>query len=366
MDYGTSEGTREPDKPNNTPPPPNSCLPGLRFTIYSSHGRLPTRPRSGTLSGTAGDSTCNCVCVENIDSSGEKLSPTQRQVGVSSLKVGRNGTLQRLLVLCSDVRGIYRQQSLDVCILSSVKLNATGLRWVGELTEFKFEIKYRPDRVNIDADCLSRPPPDIQEFMESCSANISLDVVQAGLYAVKAQETGDVVWITAVSTDEKELQPDKGYNAMPAGAGQLKTVDVVKAQHEDSVISRVLQLLKTGHKPSVTEIGRETRQVRKYLCKWQQLNVSKKNGILYHKEQLVLSHKFKRMVYRELHEEMVHLGVERVLDLARQRFFWPNMRRDIEHFVHHVCRCLKQKQPNRSRGTITTYCHNGAFPIDFN
>jgi hypothetical protein len=75
--------------------------------------------------------------------------------------------------------------------------------------------------------------------------------------------------------------------------------------------------------------------------------VNKKNGILYHKEQLVLPHKFKRMVYRELHEEMGHLGVERVLDLARQRFFWPNMRKDIEHFIHHVCRCLKQKQSNR-------------------
>ena len=53
------------------------------------------------------------------------------------------------------------------------------------------------------------------------------------------------------------------------------------------------------------------------------------------------------MIYRELHEEMGHLGVERVLDLARQRFFWPNMRKDIEHFIHHVCRCLKQKQSNR-------------------
>jgi hypothetical protein len=75
--------------------------------------------------------------------------------------------------------------------------------------------------------------------------------------------------------------------------------------------------------------------------------VNKKNGILYHKEQLVLAHKFKRMVYRELHEEIGHLGVERVLDLARQRFFWPNMRKDIEHVIHHVCRCLKQKQSNR-------------------
>ena len=53
------------------------------------------------------------------------------------------------------------------------------------------------------------------------------------------------------------------------------------------------------------------------------------------------------MIYRELHEEMGHLGVERVLDLARQRFFWPNMRKDIEHFIHHVCQCSKQKQSSR-------------------
>ena len=43
---------------------------------------------------------------------------------------------------------------------------------------------------------------------------------------------------------------------------------------------------------------------------------------------------------------MGHLDVERVLDLARKRFYWPNMRKDIDHFIH-VCRCLKQKQPNR-------------------
>ncbi|CAB4026032.1 Retrovirus-related Pol poly from transposon 412, partial, partial [Paramuricea clavata] len=99
---------------------------------------------------------------------------------------------------------------------------------------------------------------------------------------------------------------------MPAGTSKLKDVDIVKAQHEDATIARVLQLLKTSQKPSVTKIRRETPQVRK-----------------------------------ELHEEMGHLGVERVFDLARQRFFWPNMRKDIEHFIHHVCRCLKQKQSNR-------------------
>jgi hypothetical protein len=56
----------------------------------------------------------------------------------------------------------------------------------------------------------------------------------------------------------------KNYEAMSAGASKLKVVDIVKAQHEDATIARVLQLLKTSHKPSVTEIRRETPQVRKY------------------------------------------------------------------------------------------------------
>ncbi|CAB4028975.1 Retrovirus-related Pol poly from transposon [Paramuricea clavata] len=63
---------------------------------------------------------------------------------------------------------------------------------------------------------------------------------------------------------------------MPAGASKLKVVDIVKAQHEDATIARVLQLLKTSHKPSVTEIRRETPQVRKYLCKWHQLKCEQK------------------------------------------------------------------------------------------
>ena len=43
---------------------------------------------------------------------------------------------------------------------------------------------------------------------------------------------------------------------------------------------------------------------------------------------------------------MGHLGTERVFHLARERFYWPRMKRDIEHYVTHVCKCIKQKRPN--------------------
>ena len=61
--------------------------------------------------------------------------------------------------------------------------------------------------------------------------------------------------------------------------------------------------------------------------------------------QIVLPQKYHRLVIKELHENMGHLGPERVLDLARQRFFWPRMHADIEHLIHNVCTCVKQKRP---------------------
>ena len=42
---------------------------------------------------------------------------------------------------------------------------------------------------------------------------------------------------------------------------------------------------------------------------------------------------------------MGHLGTERVLELARQRFFWSCMQADIEYFIQNLCSCVKQRRP---------------------
>ena len=104
----------------------------------------------------------------------------------------------------------------------------------------------------------------------------------------------------------------------------------MKAQREDPHIERVLKFIKTNHKPTVAEKYKEPPLARKLLNEWYKLHVNRKSGLLYRNQQVVLPQKFRRIVYRELHEEMGHLGVERALALARERFYWPHMRRDIE------------------------------------
>ncbi len=40
-------------------------------------------------------------------------------------------------------------------------------------------------------------------------------------------------------------------------------------------------------------------------------------------------------------------GTDRMVALARERFFWPKMRQEMEHYVTQVCLCVKWKKPNR-------------------
>ena len=79
---------------------------------------------------------------------------------------------------------------------------------------------------------------------------------------------------------------------------------------------------------------------------WRKLFLDK-DGVLRRKsglcEQIVLPRKYHQMVLKELQDNMGHLGSERVLHLARDRFYWPKMQRDVEHYVKHICQCLKQK-----------------------
>ena len=44
---------------------------------------------------------------------------------------------------------------------------------------------------------------------------------------------------------------------------------------------------------------------------------------------------------------MGHLGTEKVVDLARQQFYWPGMYKDVTTYIRWKYQCVKQKQPNQ-------------------
>lgn len=100
----------------------------------------------------------------------------------------------------------------------------------------------------------------------------------------------------------------------------------------------------------------------------QKLHIDDHDGLLYRKtasrSQLLLPKKFHELVYKELHEDMGHLGVERVLTLVRDCSYWPHMQRDREHQITQVCSCLKYKRPNRpTRARLTNITTTYPFEL---
>uniref|UniRef100_A0A7M5XBV7 Uncharacterized protein n=1 Tax=Clytia hemisphaerica TaxID=252671 RepID=A0A7M5XBV7_9CNID len=219
-------------------------------------------------------------------------------------------------------------------VLTTAKLNATGIRWVGELADFNFKVKYRPGKDSSDCDFMSRHPK-LEEFTES----LDLDEVMS----ILSSSSNEIAWINHIHAEEgKVITPTY------ADIQVIQVKDLKAAQLRDANIFKVYETVLQGNKPRVKIMKQWPKKSRQLMRYFQKLRIDDK-GILLKKagntHQIVLPTELYKVVYEELHENMGHLGSQRVIDLARERFFWPGMAKDIEEYISRRCRCVKDKKP---------------------
>ena len=53
---------------------------------------------------------------------------------------------------------VYSDNNHLLYVMSTANLNATGIRWVSELADFNFKVKYRPGKSSQDSDYLWQNP----------------------------------------------------------------------------------------------------------------------------------------------------------------------------------------------------------------
>lgn len=74
---------------------------------------------------------------------------------------------------------VYTDNNPLTYVQTTAKLNATGYRWIAELADFDFDIKYHPGARNTVADTLSRMPMDVNQLNERYNSTTSQDEIDA-------------------------------------------------------------------------------------------------------------------------------------------------------------------------------------------
>ena len=234
-----------------------------------------------------------------------------------------------------------------VYCMETKKMTAYSSRWISELSEFNFTIKYRPGKVNTDADCFSRLPLDIDSFITECTEEVGQDAFRAIMAGVTLKESQQEAWRFAINAIN--------VNNLPKNEISLEVIDdnvkkIKSEQADDKDIASMLELMKSGVQIKTNQNDSRELKVLKRGAK--KLEVSEE-GVLVRRskgnEQIVLPKSMRKTIYQKLHVDMGHLGKDKVLHLAKQRVYWPAMEEDIAKFINESCVCLMQRKPSASK-----------------
>ena len=156
----------------------------------------------------------------------------------------------------------------------------------------------------------------------------------------------DHIQVTDVAKEKLNGKTSEVATGMVSLFDSITPKEMAKFQRQDNQIAPIFTYVEQDQKPSkkVTYQIR-SKLARKLALQWDRLIL--KQGILhrlyifnemeYH--QLVLPQRYHRKVLTALHDHMGHQGIDRTLDLLRERVYWPSMAKDAQNWVTNCHHC---------------------------
>lgn len=238
---------------------------------------------------------------------------------------------------------VYTDNNPLTYAFRSAKLDCTGHRWVAQLANYTFDLKYRCGKANVDADALSRlrVPDDLPRHVTS-------QVVCAALgSAVK-----EVPWMEAICCTSDAIHT----GLTDTGLSQISEREIQAAQQMEEDIREAIQVLQDKLAESQTLEGKKLLRERKRL--------TLVNGILHRRRgvegeshlQLVLPQVYHEVALKGCHDDVGHLGRDRTCNLLRDRFYWVGMDQTVADYVAKCDRCIRRKTlPNQRAPLVNVY-----------
>ena len=229
---------------------------------------------------------------------------------------------------------VYTDNNPLIYVLHTAKLDATGHRWVAALSNYTFSIIYKLGKGHKDADTLSHIRwPEAME-LDSQTVHAVCEGVQAPHGKVETLCQGAHV-VDALSKDRA-----------PSGMTSLEWCHI---QTQDPILSQIIGEI---HNKSLGKMKIKMgmpSELKALIRNGPQLIL--KHGVLYKKARvnartkhlLVIPQSYRQRAMEGCHDQVRHLGQDRVLDLLRDRFYWPGMHADVISYINSCPRCLRRK-----------------------
>ncbi|SLM38893.1 Zinc finger, H2C2-type, histone UAS binding [Lasallia pustulata] len=192
--------------------------------------------------------------------------------------------------------------------MTSKELTRRQVRWAEKLSEYNFKIMYQTGAKNIKADALTCKPGDKPINEEDGRLK----------YQHQTILTPDRLEISVLEPDPEAPIHDR----------------ILNASWDDEECSAFRKVIANK---------------RKAFNRILMANCSVRDGILYHHNRLWVPGNIELMVelIREVHDlpSGGHPGIHRTMELIGRYYYWPNMRRTVEQYIHNCYRCHCSKPP---------------------
>ena len=202
--------------------------------------------------------------------------------------------------------------------LQTARLGATEQRWVAQLANYSYEVRYRPGTANRNADVLSRLP---------------------------GEATSTTTQATACTTS---VEPCPGSNLW--ATRQIEDPDL-----------RLLQAWRLEAEPPVTgNRSALSPQLRRLLQEWDHLELQ--DGALVRHvtepdtgapvKQIVIPEGQARSIWEEYHRAAGHAHGDKMMSLLRRRFFWVGMSASARAWTTECTTCVVGKRGQQPKAPL--------------
>ena len=204
-------------------------------------------------------------------------------------------------------------------------LNERQMRWAGLLSEFDFDLQYRPGKLAVRPDALSRRGQDIPQNITDERLSNRFRVLLKRLQVKRARTSG--------ITGDEDINLDF-ETTVPVFELDEQQREWTRARTTDRSYQAISEALHKGDRRLAADLGIKTSLAECHLDE---------RGLLRFRDRIWIpeSESLRTGIIQQIHDSHItgHPGRDTTYAILSRRFFWPGAAKDVRRFLRNCTVC---------------------------